>query len=185
VSTPENDYDLIMNVTLSNIEILNMTTTGFNVEIVESALSAYISLSNIFHVVISDFFSYNNTNLTIVNVNDIETVSMARVTCEGGHSEIADIEAREEYAITTGKSNLCFLIRDFYTSVDVQRLLLKNLVAFDNSFFAITSWNTMLFNTSAAGVVERVTLRDVEVKDCTIFIESISTRAGSIDIRSE
>lgn len=88
-------------------------------------------------MVIDDFVSLNNKNLTIVNVRDMRSLHMEEIMCSDTIDLTMSNEDRVLEAKTKGKTNTCFYIRDFYESLDISKLRLENLVSMDNSLFVI------------------------------------------------
>lgn len=69
--SPNNAYFVLMNVTMTSIEIGNLNSSGFAPNLIDSANSATMFISHIYEVTIYDFLSVNNKNLTILNINDV------------------------------------------------------------------------------------------------------------------
>ena len=55
----------------------------------DSANSAFIFVSHVDNVDIRDFYSYNNKNITVINVNDLQNLVIYRYSC---YSEESNFE---------------------------------------------------------------------------------------------
>jgi len=79
--TPVNPYLLVMNITINEIEIADTVSVGFDPAWLSSANAAMLFFEHIFELTASNIKSVDNRNLTILNVNDVQFVSVSDYSC--------------------------------------------------------------------------------------------------------
>jgi hypothetical protein len=79
--SPTNPYLISMNVSLSEIEIGGFISTGFDPAWIDSANAALIFISNINQISVVGFFSADNRNLAILNINNVQQATITDYSC--------------------------------------------------------------------------------------------------------
>ncbi|CAD8178109.1 unnamed protein product [Paramecium octaurelia] len=167
----QNEYDIPINITMKGLIIKEINTSGFDQTILEAATSAAVRVEKSNTLMVSDFKSVQNADLTIFYVEQVWTTKFINLNCiqkEG----------------LTIRNNYCLFINNPYKEVLLLNIQLLNLIGIDNSFVGISSWSNLVYNTSTADYQETITINGASVTQCTIVTTVLAVPSSAILIDS-
>ncbi|CAK90140.1 unnamed protein product (macronuclear) [Paramecium tetraurelia] len=167
----QNDYDIPINITMKGLIIKQISTKGFDETILEAATSASIRVEKSNTLMVSDFNSVQNADLTIFYVEQVWTTKFININCN----------QKEGLKI---RNNYCLFINNPYKEVKLFNIQLINLIGRDNSFVGISSWSNLVYNTSTPDYQETIIINGAEVTQCTIVTTALAVPSSAILIDS-
>ncbi|CAD8089599.1 unnamed protein product [Paramecium primaurelia] len=171
LQTIKNDYELPLNISMKNINVQKIKTYGFNETIVEAATSAAIQVQKSHTLLVENFNSIQNPNLTIFYTDQIQEITFIDLICSQNEG-------------LTIRNNYCLFLNNFYRIVRLINIDLLNLNGIDNSFIGISSWSNLVYNTSSDTFHEQITIENVFVKQCTLTTTVLAVPSSAILIDS-
>ncbi|CAD8202516.1 unnamed protein product [Paramecium octaurelia] len=167
----KNDYELPINISMSNIIVQQINSQGFNETIWEAATSAAIQIykSHILHV--QNFESIQNPDLTIFYTEQVDDITFINLKCR----QNSNLSIRNNY---------CVFLNNFYRKIKMVDVELTNLNGIDNSFIGLSSWNNLVYNTSSEDYKEEIQLENIVVQYCTITTTVLAVPSSAILIDS-
>ncbi|CAD8210428.1 unnamed protein product [Paramecium pentaurelia] len=171
ISEIQNEYDIPINITMKGLIIKQINTTQFDQTILEAATSASIRVEKSNILLVSNFQSIENADLTIFYVEQVWTTKFINLNCY----------QKEDIII---RNNYCLFINNPYKGVEILNAKLLNLIGRDNSFIGISSWSNLIYNTSTADYLETIIINGVNVAQCTIVTTVLAVPSSAILIDS-
>ncbi|CAD8199978.1 unnamed protein product [Paramecium pentaurelia] len=167
----KNDYELPINISMSNIIVQQIKSDGFNETIWEAATSAAIQIYKSHILQVQNFQSIQNPDLTIFYTEQVEDITFINLKCR----QNIDLSIRNNY---------CVFLNNFYRRIKMIDVELTNLNGIDNSFIGLSSWNNLVYNTSSEDFNEEIQLENVIVQYCTITTTVLAVPSSAILIDS-
>ncbi|CAD8097570.1 unnamed protein product [Paramecium primaurelia] len=171
ISGIKNDFDIPINITMKNIEIFQIQTDGFDLKILNATTSAAIKIEKSYNVLVQDFQSKENSNLSILYIDQVWNTNIQNIKCHQTKNQMI-------------RNNYCLFISNLYQTIKLKNIYLKNLNAQDNSFIGISSWNNLIYNTTKLQQEESIIIEQVLVQYCTITTTQPGIPSSSIIISS-